>query len=488
MVEKSLKEKTAKGLFWGGISNGVQQLLALVFGLFLARILTPADYGVIGMLAIFTGIANTLQEGGFIAALTNRKNITHEDYNAVFWFNVAAGILQYIILFFSAPLIAGFFNKPELVGISRIVFLSFLFSSLGTAQTAFLFKNLMAKEKAKIDIYSLLISNIAALIMALNGMAYWGIAIQNALYVGIGNLLKWYYSPWRPTFSFTVQPLKEMFPFSINLLLTNIFTQISANIFSVILGKFFTESQVGYFTQSNKWMNMGKGVIAGAIAGIAQPVLSEVVDERERQLHIFRKMIRLTAFLSFPLMFGLAFISNEFILLTITEKWLPCIPILQILCIWGAFSPINDLYKNLIISHSRSKIYLWGNIGFSILQLGLILLFLSYGLLWMVTAYTIAYFLYMLFWHIYAKTIIPVTTFQVIKDISPYACTTLLAILFSFFLTNKLESLYLKIFIKIFLTATVYIFILWKAKSVILKESVHFLSGKLMGNKNKPVI
>ncbi|MCD8194095.1 MAG: lipopolysaccharide biosynthesis protein [Tannerellaceae bacterium] len=479
MPEISLKEKTAKGLFWGGFSNGVQQVLVFVFGIFLARILSPADYGVVGMLAIFTGIANALQEGGFIAALTNRKNISHEDYNAVFWFNVFAGIILYAVLFLSAPLIALFFNKPELTGVSRIVFLSFLFNSLGTTQSAYLFKNLMVKERAKIDIFSLLLSNTLALFMALQGMAYWGIAIQVAFYSGIGTLLRWFYSTWRPTFTFKLQPLKEMFPFSINLLLTNIFTQISANIFSVILGKFFTDAQVGYFTQSNKWMIMGKGLIAGAITGIAQPVLTEVIDEKERQLHIFRKMIRFTCFLSFPLMFGLAFISHEFILLTVTEKWLPCVPILQILCIWGAFSPLSDLYKNLIISHSRSKVYLLSNIVFSILQLGLILLFMSYGLLWMVVAYTIAYFLYLLFWHLYAEKIIPVTILQVVKDISPYLFTILLAILTSFFLTHHIENLYIKMLLKIVATAVIYTGILWKAKSVILYEVIRFFLNRL---------
>lgn len=272
MAEKSLKEKTAKGLLWGGINNGVQQLLILVFGLFLARILSPADYGVIGMLGIFTGLASTLQEGGFISALTNRPEIKHEDYNSVFWFNIFCGIILYVFLYFSAPYIAAFYEVPDLVGVSRILFLSFLFGSFGISQQAYLFKNLKVKERAQIDIYPLIISNIVALIMALNGMSYWGIAIQISLYAAINNILKWYFSPWRPTFNFSVQPIREMFPFSIKLVITNIFTQISNNIFSVLLGKFYTESQVGYFTQSNKWMTMGKGLITGMITGIAQPV------------------------------------------------------------------------------------------------------------------------------------------------------------------------------------------------------------------------
>ena len=154
MAEQTLKEKTAKGLFWGGLSNGVQQLLNALFGLVLARVLDASDYGMVGMLAIFSAIASTIQESGFTAALTNQKEIKHEDYNAVFWFSSLTGVLFYLILFFCAPLIAQFYDKPELIGLSRIVFLSFLFGGFGIASNAYMFKMLMVKEKAKIDIIS----------------------------------------------------------------------------------------------------------------------------------------------------------------------------------------------------------------------------------------------------------------------------------------------------------------------------------------------
>lgn len=443
MAEKSLKEKTAKGLLWGGINNGVQQLLILVFGLFLARILSPADYGVIGMLGIFTGLASTLQEGGFISALTNRPEIKHEDYNSVFWFNIFCGIILYVFLYFSAPYIAAFYEVPDLVGVSRILFLSFLFGSFGISQQAYLFKNLKVKERAQIDIYPLIISNIVALIMALNGMSYWGIAIQISLYAAINNILKWYFSPWRPTFNFSIQPIREMFPFSIKLVITNIFTQISNNIFSVLLGKFYTESQVGYFTQSNKWMTMGKGLITGMITGVAQPVFSQINHEKERQVYIFRKLLRFSVFISFPMMFGLAFISHEFILITVTEKWLPCVPILQLLCIWGAFSPIADLYKNMIVSKGKSNIYLWINIIFSIIQFMLIYAVIPYGIMWMVGMYTLAYFIYLFIWHYYLNKLLVIRGIDIIKDISPYLVTSLFAIGCTYYITSLITNLYL---------------------------------------------
>ena len=166
MTEQSLKEKTAKGLFWGGVSNGVQQLLNLFFGIFLARLLSPSDYGMVGMLTVFSALASILQEGGFISALTNRKQTNHKDYNAVFWFSCLMGISMYSLLFFCAPLIARFYNQPELTSLARLSFLSFLISSTNVAPRAFLFKRLKTKENAIISFFALTFSGILGIILA----------------------------------------------------------------------------------------------------------------------------------------------------------------------------------------------------------------------------------------------------------------------------------------------------------------------------------
>ena len=486
MAEQSLKEKTAKGLFWGGVSNGVQQVLALLFGIFLSRILSPGDYGMVGLLAIFTGIANSLQESGFSAALTNKQDITHEDYNSVFWFNSVVGIAVYVILFFSAPLIADFFGQPDLLWVSRIVFLSLLFGCFGTAQAAYLFKNLMVKERAKIDIYSLVLSNVAALIMALNGMAYWGIAIQTALYIALGTLFRWLYSPWRPTFSFSIQPLKVFFPFSVKLLLTNLFNQFSTNVFSILLGKFFTVQQVGYYTQGSKWTNMGGGLINGMITGVAQPVLAQVVDDKERQRNVLRKMIRFTAFVAFPLMFGLALVAEELIIITVTDKWLPCVPILQMLCVWGAFLPICELYKNVVISHGKSNVYLYANILFGVVQLLVLVAMVSWGILWMVAGYVVAYFFWLFAWHGFAHRCCGIRLHELLKDIVPYLLLTVLALGAGWWVATFCASMYVRFVVKVLVSAFAYLLILWQGGSVAFRESLNFLLARRNHNRKCP--
>ena len=199
MTTPSLKEKTAKGLLWGSINSGAQQVLNLVFGIFLARLLSPADYGMVGMLTIFTLIASTLQESGFISGLNRKKTITDADYNAVFWFNVLCSLTIYIILFFSAPLIAAWFRQPILVPLSRLSFLSFVISALNTSPRAWLFRNMRVRETAILSTVALIVSGITGITLAWNGFAYWGIAIQNLTFCTMLTIGSWWYADWHPT-------------------------------------------------------------------------------------------------------------------------------------------------------------------------------------------------------------------------------------------------------------------------------------------------
>ncbi|MBQ8736344.1 MAG: oligosaccharide flippase family protein, partial [Bacteroidaceae bacterium] len=223
MSEQTLKEKAAKGFMWGGLSNGMMQVMNAVFGILIARRLTEDDYGVIGMLAIFSSIAAALQEGGFISALTNRKNATYNDYNSVFWFNVLCSAAVYVILWFCSPLLVSFFNEPRLLWLSRYAFVGFFVASLSITPRAILFKRLKAREQAVMLTVSTFLSGTVGVVMALSGMAYWGIATQSIVYVACVSALSWWFSRWRPTLSIDFRPVREMFGFGSKMLVTNIF-------------------------------------------------------------------------------------------------------------------------------------------------------------------------------------------------------------------------------------------------------------------------
>jgi O-antigen/teichoic acid export membrane protein len=477
-MQQSLKDKTAKGLFWGGISNGVQQLLGLVFGIALARLLSPEDYGLVGMLVIFTAVASTIQESGFTAALINKQNIEHKDYNAVFWFSLAAGVIMYIICFFAAPLIAAFYQEPALTDLSRIVFLGFLFGSAGTGHNAYLMKNLLAKERAKIDIIAIIFSGSIGVVMAFYGLAYWGLAIQGAMFMGISTLLKWLYTPWRPTLHINLHPLKAMFNFSSKLFITNIFWQITSNQFSVLLGKFYTPQEVGYYSQGNKWMGMGQSLVAGMINGVAQPIFAQVHGDKERQAAIFRKIVRFGAFVSFPLLFGLAFVAEEFILIAIGEKWLPSVPFLQLFCIWGAFTYLWNIYVNLLLTHGKSNIYMYVMIFISLMQMGILVLTFPLGILWMVAAYVGTFFIGLLIWNYFAYRLIGISLAQILKDIIPYLSVTLITFASTWAITYQIDNIYMLIIAKCSIAAIIYILIMWKSNAVVFNETIKYLKGR----------
>lgn len=477
--EQSLRQKTAKGLFWGGLSNSLQQLLGLLFGIVLARLLSRSDYGMIGMLTIFSTIANILQESGFISALVNRKNASDKDYNAVFWFSVSCSAILYILLYLSAPLIAEFYRTPELVPLSRLTFLSFFIASLGIAPRAILFRNLKVKENTIISLSSLTLSGITAIVLAINGFAYWGIAIQSLVYVAVVVILNWYFAKWMPSFHFDFSPIKEMFGFSSKMLITNIFMTINNNLFSVLLGKFYTKQAVGDFSQANKWNNMGHSLITGMINGVAQPVLASITEDTQRQVVVFRKMLRFTAFISFPAMFGLSIVSKEFIVITITDKWLVSAQMMQLLCIWGAFIPINNLFSNLLVSRGRSSVFMFCNITLSILQLITACLSYPYGITMMIYLFITINILWLFVWYFFVKREIPLTLSCVLKDIAPYFLLAATLTASAYYITLGIRNLYLSLLIKIVLVVSLYALILWKLQSVIFRECIEFIRKKI---------
>ena len=238
----------------------------------------------------------------------------------------------------------------------------------------------MVKQQAMSSVIGLTVSGIAGVTLAYLGFSYWGYATQSIVYVAVNTACYWHFTRWRPTLQFSLAPIKEMFGFSGKLLITNIFMTINNNLFSVLLGKFYTKQAVGDFSQANKWNNMGHSLITGMINGVAQPVLASITEDTQRQVAVFRKMLRFTAFISFPAMFGLSIVSKEFIVITITDKWLVSAQMMQLLCIWGAFIPINNLFSNLLVSRGRSSVFMFCNITLSILQLITACLSYPYGL------------------------------------------------------------------------------------------------------------
>lgn len=473
----SLKDKAAKGFLWGALNNGAMQVLNAVFGIILARILTQADYGLVGMLTIFTAIAGSLQDSGFVSALVNRRNVTHADFNSVFWFNIGVSACMYITFFLCAPLVADFYHEPLLTDLFRYYSLGFLAASFSIVPRAILFKQLKQKELAQVTVLALLVSGIVGVTMALNGMAYWGIATQGIVYTATISLLSWIISGWRPSLRITFRPIREMIGFSSKMLVTSIFTQINNNIFSIVLGKFYTKNEVGTYNQANKWNIMGSSMITGMVQGVAQPTFVQVGDDNERLCRAFSKMLRFTCFVSFPAMFGLALVAPEFIVLLITDKWLPSAELMRILCIGGAFLPISTLYFNMIISQGRSSIYMWNIIcqGILLLMTVIGIHLLGGGIREMVIANVAIIVLWTGIWHWFVRNLIGFSIRQALRDTMPFLMIAALTMVATYFLTAGTDNMYLLLFSRIAIAAVIYVAALWIFGARILRESLGFL-------------
>ena len=521
---ESLKEKTAKGLFWGGMNNGVQQLLGLAFGIILGRLLDPSDFGMTAMLTVFSVIANELQSSGFKTGLINLKDPQHEDYNAVFWFNILAGTVIYVVLFLAAPLIADFYGNPALIPLSRYVFLGFVFSSFGMAQSAYLTKQLQIKQMAKCGMTATLTSSIASVVLAVLGFGYWALATQYLMYIAVNTLLLWYFSPWRPgnplpphipadapipelrspTRSLSrslssappylrtsAPPLKRLFPFSVRIMLSAIFTQVNANIMNLLLGRYYGEANTGHYNQAYQWSSKCYLLVGNMLRQVDQAVLVGLHDERERQLQVLRKMMRFTAFISFPLLFGLGLVSHEFIVLAIKAKWTFAASLLPYLCLCGAFMPLSGLLTDALISHRRSDIYLWSTIALGILQVVLMVGLWQRGIYTMVIAYTILNIVWVFVWHHFVNREMGYRLMAFLKDILPFALTAAAVMAVTGLITTYLfphsslhtppSTLLALLLTRVVLATTLYYAVMRLSGAVILKECTAFFKNGRKG-------
>ena len=474
----SLKEKTAKGLFWGGMNNTVQQLLGFIFGIITLRLLSPQDNGMMAIIAIFSQVATVLQDSGFRSALVNIKEPTHRDYNAVFWFNILMGLLMYTILFFCAPLIAKYYHTPELTWFSRYAFLSIILASLNTAQSAWLFKNLRAKQQAKAAMTAVLLSGIVCIVMAWKGLAYWSLATQGLVFIGVYMLMNWHYSPWRPTFHFDFRPIKGMFRFSVKMLITTIVERVNVNIMNILLGRYFSKHDVGIYNTAYNWSQKGASLVQGMVAQVAQPVFSDLQDDRQRQLRVLRKMIRFAAFVSFPLMFGLSLVAEEFIVVTITEKWLGSAMLLRVLCIAAAFGPPSTVLSQYIVSRGRSGIYLGCTSVLCALLIGMMLALHSKGIETMVWAYTALFVVWFFVWHFFVRRLSGYSLFHLLKDTLPFLIVAAAVMAFTGWVTTTVGTLWVRLLLRIFLAASIYFIIMRSLRVKILDECIGFVKRK----------
>lgn len=477
---ETLKEKTAKGLFWGGLNNGVQQAIGLIFGIILARKLAQADYGMMAMISVFSLVATTLQNSGFPTALANLSHPKDEDFNSVFWFNVIVGVSSYLILFFCAPLIAQFNHNDKLIWLCRYAFLSIVIASFGTAQNAWLFKNLKVKQQAKGGMTAVIMSSTVGLICALCGLAYWSLATQGLVFVLVNTLMAWHYSSWRPTTrNITFKPVKRMFKFSCKILVSNITTNINNNILNLLLGHRYSDKDTGDYNQAYSWDSKLFYLIQGMVNQVAQPVFVALREDSVHQVEAMRKLVRFASFLSFPMLLGFGLIAKEFIVLAIGQKWIVAAGYIQILCLAGATMPLFTLLSNMVLSKGRSDLYLACTFGLGVVQIITLVLIWEMGISTMVVAYTVINILWLFVWQGIVWKLTGYNVLLFLRDVLPFALTALAVMTATHFVTAPITNKWLLMGTRIIMAASLYYAVMRIAGAEILSECQNYILQKL---------
>lgn len=445
-MSDNLKKRTLTALIWSFIDKCGQQVLYFISGVILANLLTPDDYGKIGVLTIFITLSSILIDSGFGSALIRKKEASNADFSTIFYFNLGISILFYIILFFSAPFIADFFEIPSLTLICRILFLSIILHGFSLIQQVQFTKQIAFTHLARINIIAILIGSTTAILYALIEGGVWALVIQQLVTALAKAVMLWIFSKWRPTATFRKESLKESLAYSSNLIGTGLLNAIYNNIYTLLIGKIYGTTSVGYYSQAFKFQDIPSSLIALIFRSVGFPVLASVNDDHERMIRIFRKYIRTIAFFIFPLMMLLIVVADPFIRILLTDKWEATIPYLQLLCIAGAFSPFIIFYYDLFNTIGRSDINFKTELVKKLsLTIGIVCCF-SQGiisLIWLWVAYTL---LSLLASVVLGAHYTGYRTRQFLRDIAPSLAITILsgigaAIVYRYSDTNLLRLL-----------------------------------------------
>ncbi len=382
-MAESLRGKTLKGMIWSFAENFSLQGIQFIIGILLARVLSPSDYGMVGMLAIFTAVSQTLINSGFSTALVRKNDRTQADLSTTFYFNIVVGFVLYFVLFFSGPLIADFYNTPLLSDLIKVTAISLILNSLCIVQQALFTIKMDFKTQAKISVIGALVTGAGGIAMAYTGFGVWSIVWPGVFGGAVRCILLWIWGKWRPTWEYSWKSFKELFGFGSKLLASGLIDTIYNNIYPIIIGKKFSAADLGQYTRADGYANLPATTVTGVLGRVTFPLLCQIQDDDNRLQSTYRQLIKLSAYVVFPIMIGLAALAKPLIIFMITAKWAECVPYLQILCFSLMWYPIHALNLNLLQVKGRSDLFLKLEIIKKILGVAVLIIAIPFGIIWM---------------------------------------------------------------------------------------------------------
>ena len=457
----SLRKRAASGFVWTFAQQFGNQLTSFVVSVILARLLLPAEFGLVGMIAIFVAIGNVLLHGGMTQSLIRSHEIGEVDYSTVFYFNLLVSAVVYFLIYFLAPLIAEFYEQQILVRILRVYSFTFVISAFGAVQLAKLTREMNFRVQAITAVPAGLVGGVTGIYMAYSGYGVWSLVWSSIVTIAISTCHLWVYSKWTPTWIFDFSRFKEHFRFGYKLTLSGLLDRIFNNLFLVVIGKFFSPAQVGFYTRAETMKQLPVSNISSALNKVTFPLFATIQDDEVRLKRVYKKLMKMVLFVVAPTLVFMAVMAEPIFRLLFTEKWLPAVPYFQILCATGILYPLHAYNLNVLTVKGRSDLFLKLAIikkGITVVVIIFTLQFGIYGLLYgQVLLSFLAFFINA---H-YTDKFINYSGWQQLKDTLPIIALALTCGGTVFVLDYYLESLNKMDVIRIISGAFLGVFLYW---------------------------
>lgn len=356
-MEENLKGKTKKGLYWSFFNQFANYGMQFCVGIVMARLLSPTDYGITALPAVFMSVAMILQEGGLSDALVRKPGLTETDISTAFYYSFGIGIFLYLVLFFAAPFIADFYNTPVLVPLMRVTALGFVWGALGIPQNVILKRKLDFKTPTKISIVTKIFSACVGIGMAYCGYGLWALVISGFLSGLLYLVLICWKVRWFPTTGWSRESFKYLWGYGNKMIASSMLNTLYSNIAPIFIGKYYSPAQLGVYNRAQGYAAMPSQNVTGVISNVTFPVLSKMQDNNEKLAFNYRRMLKVSAFVIFPIMLMLSALARPLVITMITSKWASCIPLLQILCFSMMWYPIHAINLNLLMVKGRSDLF-----------------------------------------------------------------------------------------------------------------------------------
>lgn len=422
----SIRDKTISGLKWSFTDNMVNQIIHFLIGLVLARLLSPTEYGIIGMAMVFIALSETFVNSGLGAALIRKQDCTEADYNTMFYTNIALGVVTFLIIFFAAGAISRFYDNPELYLLTRVMAINLIINSFGMVETATLTRQVDFKRQTKITLIANVSSGIIGITLAFLGFGYWSLAIRTLCQNSFRVLLLHYTSSWKPKLMYSIASFKELFGFGSKLLAAGIIDTAYRNIYKLVIGKYFSAAELGYYSRAEQFKNLPSQNVQNTTQRVTYPVLASMVGDDKKLKAGYKKLIKLMFYITSTLMLFMIINAREIVLILIGEKWAPVIPYLKIISISAILYPLHSLNLNMLNAKGRSDLFLRLEIIKKLIVIPVIAIGIQFGMIVMLWGMVFNSLLAYLINAFYSARLINYPTIEQLKDIAPTFVHTLI--------------------------------------------------------------